>query len=58
MNCLENFYIQQYQLQGLPIVEQNIGEINPLFAVVHDSNSQCASAQILHSSKQRYTALI
>jgi hypothetical protein len=39
MNCIENFYIQQNQIQGSLIGEQNIGEINHLFALLHDSNS-------------------
>lgn len=38
MSCLENFYIQ-HQLQLSLIDEQNISEINPLFTLVHDSNS-------------------
>ena len=39
MFFLEKFYIQLYQLEGPLMDEQNIGEINPLFAFVHGSNS-------------------
>jgi hypothetical protein len=46
MNCLENFYIQQYQLQG-----SLINETNPLFALVHEPSAQQARAQMLQSTK-------
>jgi len=36
MNCLGNFYIQQYQLQGSLTDEQNTVKINPLFTLVYD----------------------
>ena len=42
MNCFDNFYIQQYQLQGSLIKEKNMGEINPLFALVHDPDDKNA----------------
>jgi hypothetical protein len=29
MNCHENFYIQQFQLQGSLTDEQSVGEMNP-----------------------------
>jgi len=29
MNCLENFYVQQFQLQGSLLDEQSVGEMNP-----------------------------
>jgi hypothetical protein len=46
MNCLKNFYIQQYQLQG-----SSINESNPLFAPFHDPSAQQAIAQMLQSTK-------
>ena len=40
MNFLENFYVQKLQLQKFLRNGQNISEINPLFALVHDSDAQ------------------
>jgi hypothetical protein len=48
MNFLENFYFQKLQLQKLLRNGQNISEINPLFALVHDSDAQ---------ARRRYTPL-
>jgi hypothetical protein len=50
MNCFENFYIQQFQLQGPFIDEQSVGEMNPLFALTQKTDVQHAGAQILHST--------
>ena len=36
MNCLRNFYIQQYQLQGSLTDKQNTIEINPLFTLIYN----------------------
>lgn len=47
MNCFQDFYIGQYQLQGSLVDDQNTGEINALFAFVHDWNSSYAGTQIL-----------
>jgi hypothetical protein len=41
MNCLESYYIQMYQQKCLLIDEQNIGEIKPLYNIVHEIPSQC-----------------
>jgi hypothetical protein len=38
MNFLENLYVQKLQLQEFLRNGQNIGEIIPLFALVHDSD--------------------
>jgi hypothetical protein len=39
MNCLENFYIQQFQFQGPFIDEQTVGEMNPLFALAQKTDA-------------------
>jgi hypothetical protein len=36
MNCLENFYIQLYQKQGLLIDEQILADSNPLFVIIQN----------------------
>ena len=56
MNCLKNFYNQQYQLQGSLINTKNIGKINPLFALVHDSDAQSTDDTPL--PMQHYKSLI
>jgi hypothetical protein len=60
MNFLENVYIEQSQLQGSLMDEQNTCGINPLFAFGYDSNSKFAGAQILHTLplNNRHRALI
>jgi hypothetical protein len=40
MNFFENCYVQKLQLQEFLRNGQNIGEKNPLFALVHDSDAQ------------------
>ena len=50
MNCLENFYIQQFQFQGTFIDEENVGEMNPSLALAQKTDDQYESAQIIHST--------
>lgn len=40
MTCLENFYIQIYQHQGIVINKENAGKYNPLCEVMHDIQLQ------------------
>jgi hypothetical protein len=55
MNCLENFYFQQYQLQGpfIRVDEQIICEINPLFAFIHDLTLNMQARRYYTPSKQQ-----
>ena len=46
MNCLENFYIQQFQFQGPFIDEQTVGEINPLLVLAQKTDAQHASGHV------------
>ena len=50
MICLENLYIQQYQIRGSLIDEQNVSEINLLFAPLNNATWQ--SFSIPHHPKR------
>ena len=59
MNCLKNFHNQQYQLQGSITNTKNIGKINTLFALVHDSDARCAedAPQLSNTTNHLFSTL-
>jgi hypothetical protein len=56
MYCLENFLafellnIQQFERQGSLRDEQSVGEINPLFALEPNADTQHAGAHLIRST--------
>jgi hypothetical protein len=53
MNCIGNFYIQQFKFQGPFSDEQTVGEMNPLFVLTQKTDAKHASAQIIYSTQTR-----
>jgi hypothetical protein len=58
VNWLETSCIQQLQLQGSLINEQDIHELNPLFALVQDPEAQHKSEQCYSPPKEHHKTIV
>jgi hypothetical protein len=50
MKCLEIYYFQHIQCQGSLIYEESVGKINPLYALVHNTDTLDTGMQMIQSA--------